>query len=283
MKLNLNKLRQKALYLFCLIATLIVALISIFPLLWMLSTSFKPYDEVYASPPTLLPVRSTLKNYSELLTLTHFPVYFWNSTLVAGSATVLSVIIGAFGAYSVSRLRSRAARYFSRLVLITYMFPRILLVIPLFVIIIKIGLTNTRIGLALTYVTFTLPFALWMLRSYFDAIPIELEEAAMVDGASRWRTFCLIVLPLALPGMIATSIFSFITAWNEYLFALVFISSDSYRTLPLGIAILFGGTGMFSWGMLMAASVFVTVPVIIFFVFIQKRLISGYMAGAVKG
>ena len=283
MTVNTQKLKQKLVNILGFASALIVALIAIFPLLWMLSSSFKSYEEVYASPPTLLPLKPTLRNYKELLTLTHFETYFLNSTIVAGVATILSVFIGAIGAYSLTRLRNRVTKYFSRMVLATYMFPRILLVIPLFIIIIGLGLSNTRIGLALTYVTFTLPFALWMLRSYFAAIPIELEEAALVDGASRWKTFSLIVLPLALPGMIATSVFSFIVAWNEYLFALVFISSDEYRTLPLGIAILFGESGMFSWGMLMAASVLVTVPVIIFFIFIQKRLISGYMAGAVKG
>lgn len=268
---------------FFFILTILVALISIFPLLWMISSSFKPYNEVYAFPPTLLPIEPTLINYQELFTLTHFQTYFINSTIVAGGATIFSIIIGSLAAYSITRLKTRKTKLFSRAVLLTYMFPRILLVIPLFTIILIIKLQDSLFGLGITYVTFTLPFALWMLRSYFAAIPIELEEAALVDGATRWQAFYRIVLPLALPGMIATSIFSFITAWNEYLFALVFITSDVNRTLPLGMATLFSQTGMFSWGMLMAASVLITVPVIIFFILIQRHLTSGYMSGAVKG
>jgi ABC-type glycerol-3-phosphate transport system permease component len=166
--------------------------------------------------------------------------------------------------------------------LFTYMFAPIMIVVPFYILMRSAGLVNSHLGLILSYTTFSLPFSMWMLRSFFQSIPLELEEAAMIDGASRPRAVALIIVPLALPGVIAVSIFTFIVAWNDYLFARVLIGADQLKTLPVGIQDLYEST-VTDWGMVMAAGVMITIPALVFFVAVQRYLVSGWGAGAIKG
>lgn len=262
----------------------LTTLILIFPLFWMITSSFKAPIEVTATPPTLFPRYPTLKHYFDLFKLTHFQVYFFNTVIIAGSVTILSTAVSTLGGYALAR-RKHAwwIKIVSRSVLFSYVFPQILLVIPIFLIIRGMGLADTRTGLIITYITFVLPFSMMLLKNYFESIPIGLEEAAFVDGASHWQTFIYIAVPLALPGIISTAIFGFIEGWNEFLFALVLISTDAKKTLPVGISTLLGKTSIYSWGMLMAAAVLTTIPALIFFFVIQRRLVAGYLEGGMKG
>ena len=259
----------------------IVGLVA-FPLFWMIASSFKPRTELYAFPPTFFPTVFTLDNYVELLTKTSFLTYFKNSMYVAVGSTLLSMIVGSFGGYALSRFRYPGFRAFARLTLLAYMLPSIMLVIPLYVVIGGLGLVNTLESLIITNTTFTLPFALWLLRSYFATIPVELEEAAMIDGATRFGALVKVIAPLAIPGIVATSIFAFTNAWNEFLYALVFIHSDSLRTLPPGMGTFIKMDSVYQWGMLMAGSVLITVPVLIFYMVVQRNLVVGLTEGGVK-
>lgn len=259
----------------------IVALVA-FPLFWMIASSFKPRTELYAFPPTFLPTVFTLDNYVELLTKTSFLTYFKNSMIVAVGSTVLSMIVGSFGGYALSRFRYPGFRAFARLTLVAYMLPSIMLVIPLYVVIGELGLVDTLESLIVTNTTFTLPFALWLLRSYFATIPIELEEAAMIDGSTRFEALVKVIVPLAIPGIVATSIFAFTNAWNEFLYALVFIHSDSLRTLPPGMGTFIKMDSIYQWGVLMAGSVLITIPVLIFYLVVQRNLVVGLTEGGVK-
>jgi multiple sugar transport system permease protein len=189
--------------------------------------------------------------------------------------------LSSFAAYSIVRFFPNLGRIITRTLIIAYMFPPILLVIPYYMMISGIGLTNTFTGLVLVYLSFSIPFCIWLLTGYFRSIPIEIEEAAKIDGASRWKTFISIVLPLAAPGMVATGIFTLINAWNEFLFALVLISSGSKKTISVGLYSLVGGDTM-EWGDMMAASVMVVIPSLIFFFIIQRHIASGLTGGAVK-
>lgn len=259
----------------------IVALVS-FPLFWMIASSFKPRTELYAFPPTFFPTVYTLDNYVELLTGTGFPNYFKNSLIVATGSTLLSMIVGSFGGYALSRFRFRGFTAFARLTLVAYMLPSIMLVIPLYVTIGNLGLVDTLESLIITNTTFTLPFALWLLRSYFSTIPIELEDAAMIDGCTRFQALLRVIVPLALPGIISTSIFAFTHSWNEFLYALVFIHSDALRTLPPGMGTFIQQDSIYQWGMLMAGSVLITIPVLIFYMIVQRNLVVGLTEGGVK-
>jgi multiple sugar transport system permease protein len=260
-----------------------VVLAIAFPLFWMLSTALKPNDETFAMPPTLLPAHPTLEQFQRLLTETPFATFFLNSVIVGVCTTVLVVTIAALGAYGLVRFRFPGRELIAHLVLFTYLLPAVLLLLPLYLIISQLGLANSLFGLVVAYTTFALPFALWLLRSFVAAIPIDLEEAAMVDGASRMHAFLEVVVPQALPGIISTALFTFILSWNEYLYGMVFINVDSSKTLPPGVLTMLNQNQDVEWALLMAASVLMSVPVLVMFAFLQRHLTRGFGAGAVKG
>lgn len=257
-----------------------VAFVITVPMLWMVSSSFKAPEEILANPPTLLPKSLYLGNFVDLFQ-GDFVLWFRNSVIVALGTVAVVIVVGTLGAYSIARFEFAGRKPFSVLVLFTYLFPSVLMLVPLFLIITSLGLNDTYLALILANTTFALPFAMWLLRAHFLAVPIQIEEAALVDGARRLRAFVDVVIPQVTPGIISTAIFAFIMSWNDYLFALVFTSSSDTRTLPVGIA---GYTNNFDvqWGVLMAASVSVTVPVLVMFMVLQKRLIPGLNAGGVK-
>jgi ABC-type glycerol-3-phosphate transport system permease component len=248
----------------------------------MLSTSLKPPREVFATPPTLIPGAPTFENFARLASETAFLVYFRNSVLVSGCTVLLTMLVGAAGAYSLTRFAFRGRETVARLVLCTYMFAPIMIVIPIYILARRLGIVNTHTALVLSYSSFCLPFALWLLRAFFQSIPIELEEAARVDGAGRPRAVLYVVAPLALPGFIATSIFTFTLAWNDYIFTRILIASDELKTLPVGVQDLFAAA-VVDWGLIMAAGVLITIPALAFFMAVQRHLVAGWGSGGLKG
>ena len=293
---SLGALRQVVAYLVLLVVTFVIC----FPLIWALSTSFKAPKDVMATPPRLLPPQPTLENYRNLVTgkqqyfradqsyvpttaaPQHFMSWFGNSVVVSLGSTAISIVISTLAAYSVTRFRywgRRIVPYFS---LLGYMVPSIILVFPLFLVMTELKLTNSLWSLTFGYVSITLPFCMWLLWAFFRSIPIELEEAAMMDGASRLRVFIDIVLPSAAPGIIAAAIFSLIVSWNDFLFARVFINSIENLPLTVGVMHFFEGTHV-DWGLMMASAVLMTLPMAILFMLMQRHLVAGFGAGAVKG
>lgn len=271
--------RQLAIYLgVCAVVSIVC-----FPLFWMVSGSFKPRAELYAYPPTFLPQTWTLENYRTLLGQTAFLTYFANSLIVALGATGLALLFGTMGAYSLTRFRFAGLKMVAQASLFCYMLPEALLVIPLYMFVVNVGMADTLYSLILSNTAFTVPLTLWFMRSYFAAIPASLEESAMIDGCTRFQAFYRVTLPLALPGVVSVGVFSFNHAWNEFLFALVFTSSERNKVLPIGLATWIGQDAIFSWGMLLAAAVLITLPVVLFYLLVQRHLISGLAAGGVKG
>ncbi|WFE41803.1 carbohydrate ABC transporter permease [Micromonospora sp. WMMD998] len=268
-------------------AGLLVALFAAFPVYWMIATSLKPNREIFSATPRPVPAKPTLEHYREILTGNLIPGvtfldFFLNSVLVAVATVLLSGLVALLAATAVARFRFTLRTSFLILLLVVQMIPLEALVIPLFLMIQRLGLYNTLPSLILTYLGFSLPFAVWMLRGFVAAVPKELEEAAAIDGASRAQTFRKVLLPLVAPGLVATSIFSFITAWNELIFALTFINDQQKYTLPVAMTFFFGRDDT-AWGSVMAASTLFTLPVIVFFLLVQRRMVSGLVAGAVKG
>ena len=264
------------------VALILVVFSLAFPLLWMILGSLKSEQEIYLYPPTFWPQEITFQAYIDLLNTTSFGLWFRNSVLVSVVVTFTSVALSAMGAYALTRFRYRFFEGFSRVVLFAYMVPSILMVIPIFQIVASLKLGNSLQSLFLVYNTILLPYGLWTLRSYFAGIPHEIEEAALIDGAGRFEAFYKVILPQALPGLISTALFAFHVAWNEYLFASVLMWSSDNMTLSAGMATLIGETAMYSWSILLAASVLVTVPVIVLFSALQSFLIAGWGGGAVK-
>ena len=262
---------------------LLLCVLVILPLVWMVISSFKLETEIYRVPPTFFPEQWSLEGYRLLFLYTKFLRYFVNTFIVALTAAVLAILLSIGGVYGVTRYRFLGAQMFTFLILMIYMLPPILLTIPLFTLWVQVGLADNLLSLSLSYVAITFPFALWMSRSYFDTIPIELEEAAMVDGATRFQAFVRITVPQAMPGLIATFIFTFILAWNEYVLALVLLSSDENYTVSLGVANLIASIAVYSWPLVTAAGTLATVPILILFFFVQRRLVSGMSAGALAG
>lgn len=254
-----------------------------FPLFWMVVTSLKPSFELFRRPPTMLPETVTFEHYWRLLTETPFLLYFRNSVFLASSTTAVVIVIGTLGAYSLVRFRYRGRESLAFLVLFTYLLPSVVLIIPLYLFMVKLGLSNTILSLVIAYTTFALPYALWLLRSFMAGIPEDLESAALVDGASRLGAFVDVILPQLLPGIISTALFTFILAWNEYLYALVLVNSDSARPLTTGVMTMLISAFNIEWSLLMAASVMMSLPLIVAFAFLQSYLTRGFGAGAVKG
>ena len=254
---------------------------AILPLLWMLSTSLKPPREVLATPPTLIPAAPTLENFSRLLSQTTFITYLLNSVAVSGLTVLLTMAVGAVGAYSLTRFPFPGRESVARLILCTYMFAPIMIVVPIYILARRLGIVDTHVALVLSYSSFCLPFSLWLLRAFFQSIPIELEEAAQVDGAGRPRALLYVVAPLALPGFIATSIFTFTLAWNDYIFTRILIVSDELKTLPVGVQDLFSAA-VVDWGLVMAAGMLITIPALAFFMAVQRHLVAGWGTGGLK-
>ena len=254
-----------------------------FPLVWMILTSIKPQTELFMIPPALLPQEVTFEHYRRLLTETPFLTYMRNSTVLATATTLLVIVIATLGAHSLTRFAYPGRETLARLVLFTYLLPSVVLIIPLYFLMVSAGLGNTIASLVIAYTTFALPYALWLLRSFMAGIPDDLEAAALVDGATRMQAFVDVILPQALPGVISTAIFTAILAWNEYLYALVLVNSDEVRPLTTGVMNMLVTSFNIEWSLLMAASVMMSVPLIVVFVFLQKFLTRGFGAGAVKG
>ena len=275
----LKYIRRAILY----VLVIVIVFWSIFPLFWVFISSIKPDTETYAFEQTILPQDPTIKNYTTLFSVTDFGTWMRNSTVLAISTTLTVCILSAMGAYAMSRFRFRFFEIFGRVTLLAYMMPAIILVVPIFFILFRVGLTNSLLGLMLVYTGTRLPFGLWLLRSYFQGIPIALEEAAMVDGATRWQAFYKVILPQALPGLLATSIFVFSVTWHEFLFASILLFTGSKQTLSAGVATFLSEDWIYSWGILMAAGVMVSLPLVIFYAFFQRYLVAGWGGGSLKG
>lgn len=262
------------------VLSVIIVLLSLSPYMWAVLSSLRPEAEIML--PRLFPERWTFENYEYVLRNTAFPRFFLNSTIVTASTLLVGLSFAISAAYAFSRYRFRGRQLLRFTLLLTYIFPAILLVVPLYMIMYRFGLLDTYLGLVLAYTSYSVPFCVWMLIGYFDAIPTDLEEAAMVDGAGRFGAFIRVVLPLALPGVVATALFIFIFSWNEYLYALFFTTGDAVRTLPVGLQTFLAGDINVKWGAVNASAVITTVPLAVIFVFAQRQLIKGLTAGAIK-
>lgn len=270
--------RQKVAYYLLLI---LLAVFILFPVYYMVIVSLKLPKDIYRSP-SLLPINATIQNYIDLFTKQSFLQNIRNSLVVALSATLISVFISCLAAYSLVRLRYRYRDWIGRLILFTYLTPGALLFIPLAVIIARLQLGNKLEGLIFVYLTFSAPLSTWLMMGYFRSIPADLEEQAMVDGSTRLGALFRIVLPLATPGLIAVSVFTFTGAWNELLYALIFITSPSKQTVPVAVSYLITGD-VFRWGLIMAGSVSAAVPVMVLYYLGQRFVVQGLATGAVKG
>jgi N,N'-diacetylchitobiose transport system permease protein len=265
----------------------VVALVTLFPILYMLSTSFKPATEIFSLTPHLLPDHPTWSNYAQVIDGSVIGIPYWtflrNSLFVTLTAVVVSSLIALLAAIGVARFRFRFRTTYLIMLLIVQMLPMQALVIALYLDFRAVNLLDSLVGLIILYITFALPVTIWMLRNFVAAVPRDLEQAAAIDGAGPVRVFWNVLLPLVAPGLVTTSVFAFIFAWNEFVFALTFLGLDQQKyTLPIYVTYFFG-RGSANWGDIMASSVLFTVPVMIFFLIVQRRLRDGMIAGAVKG
>ncbi|WP_454730102.1 carbohydrate ABC transporter permease [Cellulosimicrobium protaetiae] len=254
-----------------------------FPLLWLVSASLKSSGELNSLTVSLIPQDFHWENYSEALSRQGLVRSAWNSAIVAVVSTALVVVIALPASYVLARLRGKIRAAGVGWILVSQVFPVILIILPLFLILRTIGLTDSLVGLTLVHTTYTLPFALWMMQGYVSAIPVDLEEAGSMDGASRFTVLRTIVFPLLMPGIVATAMFSFVSSWNEFFFALVLLQSPENYTLPITLKMFIGGEGKVALGPLAAGSVLAAIPSIVFFSIMQKKLTGGLLSGAVKG
>ncbi|HEX7786003.1 MAG TPA: carbohydrate ABC transporter permease [Methylomirabilota bacterium] len=264
-------------------AVLALILVIVFvPMYWILVTSFKTGRQILLSENVYAPRPFTIDNYLYLFEESRFALWFRNSAITATASTLLSLLIGTAGAYALTRLRFPGRRSLGAIVLVTYLVPPGLMFIPLYQTFIRIGYTDSLGTLILAYPTFLVPFVTWLLMGFFRSIPRQLEEAAMVDGATRVQALFHVVLPLAAPGLLAAGLFCFTLSWNEFLYALIFIADDSLKTLPVGLSEFVVSDFAF-WGQLMAAAALASLPVIVVYIYLHKYMVQGLTAGAVKG
>ncbi len=261
---------------------IIIVLGVLFPLYWMILSSLKPAEDLFSTNPTLLPERVSLEWYKTVIANSNVGQYFLNSFIVATSAMLISLVVTTMGAYSLTRFKYKGRKLILLAVLSSYVFPSILLLLPLYNILSSLGLLNSFIGIIITHTTITIPYSLWILKSYFQDVPPALEEAGMIDGLTRFGTFIHIVIPVTKPGILSCGLFSFILSWDEYLYASVFLTESKYKTLTIGIMEYITSFDV-RWGEIMATSTITTLPVLIIFILIQKHFVKGLTAGAVKG
>lgn len=279
--LSIGKILNKVLFWLLIV---VILLYTIFPFYWAIVTSLTPSSALFNTPVAYFPISPTFDNYRTVLGGDDFRRALFNSAVVSISTVIISLLIGSLAAYALGRLKFRGRSMILYTVLAMSMFPAIAVLGSLYQMVAAVGLYNRLPALIISYLTFTLPFTIWVLTNFFRSMPSELEEAAFVDGATPMQTFRMVLLPLAAPGMVTTGLLAFISAWNEYLFALTFTQDYNARTVPVAIASL-GGSSQFDlpWANIMAAAIVVTVPLILLVLVFQRRIIAGLTAGAVKG
>ncbi|WP_454856840.1 carbohydrate ABC transporter permease [Rhizobium binxianense] len=267
---------------FTIIGAILIVLVCLFPFLWMGVSSIKTLPELYTVPPIWWPATPTLGNYYKVLFESNIPRYFLNSVVISVGSTGLALLLAIFASYGFARFEFRGKPLLQSFVLVGQLLPTAAIIVPLFITLRVLGLVNTYWGLILVYMIITLPLSVWMLTSYFKAIPVELEEAAIIDGASRLGILFRITLPLSTPGIVAVIVYAFVTTWNEFVFALCFATDSSVKTLPIGLAE-FSTEFNTDWGAVMAASVVMTLPIALLFFSMQRLFVGGLTAGATKG
>ena len=273
--------KEKAGNVFCHIYLIILSVIAVFPLIWVLLCSVKSSGELTSNPTRFLPKQFTLENFTHVIQDLEFAKNIGNSLFIAIITTCIAIVISSMAAYGIVRFFPRVGPIMSKVLVATYMFPPILLAIPYSMVMAKLGLVNTRVGLIIVYLSFSVPYAVWMLVGFFKTVPLGIEEAARVDGANKFQTYIQIVLPLVMPGIVATAIYTFINAWNEFLYSLILINSTDKMTVSVALKSL-QGAEILNWGDMMAASALVVIPSVIFFMFIQNKIAGGMTEGAVK-
>ncbi|MCL8000273.1 carbohydrate ABC transporter permease [Brucella sp. 21LCYQ03] len=264
------------------VAILLFVLFALFPIFWLVKVSVTPNDLLYSEGVRLWPSRMTFDHFSHVLNNSSFPLFFRNSLIVSGSTAIIVTLLASLSGYALSRFNFRAKYWIVALMLLTQMFPLVMLIAPIYKIMAPLGLTNSLFGLIIVYSAFNVPFATFLMQSFFDGIPKELEEAAKIDGATQFKAFRQIILPLTLPGIAATLGFVFTAAWSELLFALMLISGNDAATFPVGL-LSFVSKFSVDFGQMMAAGVLALIPACLFFFLIQRFLVQGLTAGAVKG
>lgn len=255
---------------------IVIAIYSFLPIYWMFISAFRPPKELFAQP-SLIPQSFTLEYFNKLLEL-NFHINFMNSTIVTIITTIITLFCAIPMAYVITRFKIRGKGLLANSMLYAYMFPPMLLAIPLYGIFVKMGLDNTLLGLVIAHTTITLPLGVWLLGGFFKTLPFEIEQSAMVDGCTRFQAFRLVVLPLSLPGLVTVSIFSFLLSWTDYTYALMLITSDAKKTIPLGLTSMLGSYDI-RWGEVMAGATIITLPLLIIFVFLSRYFIKGLSAG----
>ena len=268
-------------FIFLSLSLLLIIIIFFFPFFWIITSSFKSPEEIIATSTTIIPRSFTLEHYNKILFNSDFFIYLKNSLIVSFSSMVISIILSVSAAYGLHKLKFYGNKFVEYSLLVTYAFPGVILLVPIYLLFAKVNLLNSYFALIIVNVLFATPFAVWMLKAFFKLIPNEIEEAAYIDGASRYVVISRIIVPLAAPGIASVAIFCFIISWTEYLFASILISSDDLKTLPVGLA---GIVGQYQidWGFLLSGAVLASLPVIFLFVFIGKYFVSGLTEGAVK-
>ena len=259
----------------------LLASLVLIPVLWMVSTAFKSYGETIAKPPRWIPQQISFEAFGRLWSEYPFGTYFKNSFVIVLFSMAVSVFASCLAGYGLTRFRVRGRNSLMTFILVTQMFPSVMLLVPFYSIIGKMHLLDTHLGLILVYISFTVPFCTWTMLGFFRALPLDLDEAARIDGCNSWQCFGRIILPLTLPGIASTSIYAFITSWNEYMFAFILTSRPEMKTLSVGIAEM-NGFQQVRWNDMMAASLMASLPLILLFVCLQKYFVSGLTSGAVK-
>jgi N,N'-diacetylchitobiose transport system permease protein len=264
------------------VVALCVFVVVIFPVYWMISTALKSDDEIVALKPTWVPADPTLAHFSAAMDRPYFWADVKNSLIIVGATVGISMVLAFLAALALAKYGFSGRKLFIVLVIGIQMLPQAGLIIPLYVVLARYGQVNALTGVIATYLTFVLPFSVWTLRGFMIGIPRDLEEAAMVDGSTRLGAFVRILLPLIAPGLVATSVFAFVTTWNEYIFARILLNDQSKQTITVWLSYFLGTSRNTDWGALMAASTLTAVPVIVFFLLVQRKIVFGLTAGAVK-